>query len=331
MLKNIFIRQSDSRLRFIWKFAMIIGMGILIGKLFGMLIGYLIIMYFAAVKGKPIEVQWLESNPIVIGFTSIAEQLIMISIITFFIYKIDKLNLEKLGAKFEKKSIIDLGFGLLFGAIAMAMVLVIFIILDKAGIGLIRNIQFNGFGDAGFAVSMVFVIILFMLVAFQEELLCRGYMVSDLKKIMPAAAIFVPAAAFSLMHLRNDGFSFDDQRKAIMTGIALLNIFLIGLIFGVYFYFTRDLWLVIGVHFSWNFVQGSVLGFNVSGIETASLFDTSLSVNRAYTVFTGGILGPEGGIIVTCVLVLLALMMSVYAKCSKIPGKEANSGCNAGI
>jgi hypothetical protein len=58
---------------------------------------------------------------------------------------------------------------------------------------------------------------------------------------------------------------------------------------------SKRLWLGFGIHFSWNFVQGVVLGFPVSGgVMPGSVFSQSVS---GPDWLTGGAYGPEGGLI----------------------------------
>ncbi len=329
MLKRIFTRHHDGRLRFVWRFSLIVAAGLAAGKITGMLLGYIFMLYFAAVSGEVINIGTLQSNQVVWWFTLIIEQLIMFSVILFFAYKVDGLSLKQFGVRLNCTGVKEFVLGLLLGAFGMSVVFAVFSTMEGFGIKLIRNISFNGIHSVEAAASITYIMLLFILVAFQEELLCRGYMISDLLMHRPIVAVGVPAAIFSLMHLGNNEFSFEDGRRAAITLIALFNIFLVGIIFGTYYLFSRNLWLVIGTHFSWNFMQGSVFGFNVSGIETASIMDVNLSINRVHALFTGGKIGPEGGIIVTFALVLMAAALFIHARYNKLHIKSDHVGTKA--
>ncbi len=61
----------------------------------------------------------------------------------------------------------------------------------------------------------------------------------------------------------------------------------------------------IGMHFTWNFVQGPVFGFAVSGHPTKSMFIMEPSGND---LSTGGAFGLEGSVILTGIL-LAAIAM----------------------
>lgn len=58
--------------------------------------------------------------------------------------------------------------------------------------------------------------------------------------------------------------------------------------------YTKSLWLPIAMHFSWNFFQGTVFGYNVSGHITYSLIaQTRLADN----IWNGGKFGFEGSVL----------------------------------
>jgi hypothetical protein len=97
------------------------------------------------------------------------------------------------------------------------------------------------------------------------------------------------------MHIFNDHFSF----------IGMINLLLGGILLSVLYLNNRNLWLIIGLHFSWNFTQGTVFGFNVSGFENSGIFSW-LSVGE--TKITGGHFGLEGSYLTT---ILLLIILSV--------------------
>ena len=69
------------------------------------------------------------------------------------------------------------------------------------------------------------------------------------------------------------------------------------------------LWLVVAQHGTWNYVQGNLLGFQVSGTGAdASIFSFTMGTGPDW--LTGGAFGAEGSIITT--LVLLLSLVIVY-------------------
>jgi hypothetical protein len=65
----------------------------------------------------------------------------------------------------------------------------------------------------------------------------------------------------------------------------------------------------IGYHITWNYFQGNVFGFKVSGINTRGIWTTVYDKN---TILNGGDLGPESGLIVTAIILLDFLLVCRY-------------------
>ena len=86
-----------------------------------------------------------------------------------------------------------------------------------------------------------------------------------------------------------------------MSAIPLFNLFLAGLFLGIYCIHRKNLWFPIGAHFTWNYFQGPVLGFEVSGNVVDSIFIQSLAGSD---LITGGQFGFEGSIILTTFMII---------------------------
>ena len=140
-----------------------------------------------------------------------------------------------------------------------------------------------------------------LLVAFSEELVFRGYILRNLmKSFNPWLSLSISALLFALVHLMNPGIPV----------VGVINIILGGLLLGITFMNTRNLWMPVLFHFSWNFFQGPVLGFPVSGVAFKTLLSATISGNE---LISGGSFGFEGSIICTVVL-LAAFLVFVFSK-----------------
>ena len=140
----------------------------------------------------------------------------------------------------------------------------------------------------------------YLIQGLSEELLFRGYIfVSAARKNSMISAGILSAALFSLFHIFNDGIGI----------LSLINLFLFGIFEVVCFLFTDSIWLAAAVHSIWNYAQGCIYGFNVSGISPAeSFFFFEQSDN---IILTGGQFGPEGSIITTVILICVIIIIGL--------------------
>ncbi|WP_407528097.1 CPBP family glutamic-type intramembrane protease [Lacibacter sp. MH-610] len=150
--------------------------------------------------------------------------------------------------------------------------------------------------------------LLMVLVAFTEELVFRGYMLNNLMQSMnEKTALFASAFIFAAAHSFNAEFNLT----------AFFNILLAGLLLGINYIFTRNLWFGILLHLSWNFVQGPVIGFKVSGLELPSLLQQNL---RGSILLTGGEFGLEASWLTTIVFgMMIPVLYSLFHKKYKVP------------
>ncbi|MFG6282841.1 CPBP family intramembrane glutamic endopeptidase [Sphingomonas sp. S6] len=123
---------------------------------------------------------------------------------------------------------------------------------------------------------------------FAEELLLRLVVFRLLMRaagLWPALAI--SALLFGAMHLANPN----------ATLVAALAIAVeAGLMLAAFYLVTGRIWMAVGVHAAWNFVQGPVFGARVSGgTDTGSLF-VSAPVQGSPDWLSGGAFGPEASL-----------------------------------
>jgi hypothetical protein len=136
-----------------------------------------------------------------------------------------------------------------------------------------------------------------VIVAFNEELLVRGYLLTNLMDSFNRyVALAITAVVFAAFHLFN----------ANVSALAVINLVLAGLILGITTIHSRNLWFPIGMHLTWNFCQGPVFGFEVSGLATPSLIGQDLVGPE---VLTGGAFGLEGSIVATFLLAVATVVL----------------------
>lgn len=112
-----------------------------------------------------------------------------------------------------------------------------------------------------------------------EELVFRALLLGGLLRLTGSAvlALLVSSALFGLLHL---------VTTADATTLSVLSTTMGGVMYGVAYLRTGRIWLGVGIHFAWNFVQATVLGFTMSGTDDYS--------GALWQLRGGGDYGPEG-------------------------------------
>lgn len=192
----------------------------------------------------------------------------------------------------------DVIYGLLMGLIIMIGGTALLLSFGQLSY---EGISFN-------AADLFWSVLLYVFVAFTEELLLRGYVLNNfLDSFNKYVALALSAVIFSLMHGANPHIGL----------LPFVNLFLAGVLLGMSYIFTRKLWFPMALHFSWNFCQGVLCGFHVSGQDIYSL----AIVKRVHdTIWNGGKFGFEGS--VTCIIFQLIAIAIVYKIYSSKTGEQ---------
>lgn len=127
-----------------------------------------------------------------------------------------------------------------------------------------------------------------------EEVLFRGFLFPILGVRYGAIlGVLVSSGLFALMHIFNPN----------PNSLALLNLTLFGVFAAFYAAREGSLWGIFAVHSAWNWALANLFGLEVSGLPLQ--VQPLLNLNEAGPDWlTGGPFGPEGGIMVTLVLLL---------------------------
>ncbi|MGB5666268.1 MAG: type II CAAX endopeptidase family protein [Maribacter sp.] len=197
----------------------------------------------------------------------------------------------------DKEKFMNLGFhitnrfkeflaGLSIGSLVMGTAYAFFLVL-----GQIRYLDLN-FDSTQIILS----VIVFILVAVTEEVLIRGYVLKNLMvSFNKYVALIISSVLFSLIHGANPNVDW----------LGLINLFLAGILLGLSYIHTRNLWFPISLHLSWNLFQ-SLFGFNVSGQDFYSLVNFEIVEN---SMLNGGDFGLEGSVF--CFLAQLVLITGI--------------------
>jgi len=207
-----------------------------------------------------------------------------VGIVWLFITRVDHKSFKSIGFGGEMIQK-DLLAGLLLGFILISAGFLIILFTNQMELVAIR---FN-------ATDLLYSLGIFVFVAITEEVLFRGYILNNLMvSFNKYAALVISAVIFSLLHLANPNINV----------VGTLNIFMCGLLLGLPYIYTKKLWFPIALHFSWNFFQGPIFGFNVSGMENYNLIETKYTMAN---IWNGGIFGFEGSLL-SVILIAMALV-----------------------
>ena len=151
----------------------------------------------------------------------------------------------------------------------------------------------------GYQIGLSFVFFAFG--AAFEEALFRGYVLQTFARSGLAwLAIALTSAIFGVFHLTNPA----------ADGVSTANTILAGIVFSLAYLKTLDLWLPFGLHFMWNFAQGSIFGIEVSGLKFLSPTTLFVETDHGPKWLTGEAYGIEGS--VGCTIALLVLIGAMY-------------------
>lgn len=196
----------------------------------------------------------------------------------------------------EKRTFISMGFikrhickqyikGVYVGALLISAIVLIGILFN--------TFVFDG-SDANWDVKITLLLLGgFLLQGFYEEVVFRGFfMISIIRKNTILVAVTANSLLFGLTHGLNNGFQV----------LALFNLILFGMFESIYLLKTGNIWGVSAIHSMWNFLQGAIYGFNISGMaQSQSLF--TFKINNC-EILSGGTFGLEGSLLATIVLVI---------------------------
>jgi uncharacterized protein len=207
----------------------------------------------------------------------------------------EQLPFKALGASFSSGWFSHLVLGLAVGGVSLT-----FAVGIAAALGDFR-FEFNREVSPGSLLeALVGSFVVMAIAAAFEEAFFRGYMFQTLVRSGLAwLAIVLTAAFFGAVHLRNPAAG----------NISTVDTMIAGILFGVAYLKTRDLWFPFGIHLMWNWMQGSVFGIEVSGLTELSSVSIFKEIDKGPDWLTGGTYGIEGSIASTAALMITVLFI----------------------
>ena len=192
-----------------------------------------------------------------------------------------------LGFAWTRRSGRETWTGFVLGAAAFT--LAVAILVAGGGLSFVRT----GAGASAFVAVLFVELGVLAIAAAAEEALFRGYAFQVLVQgVGPVVATVAASAAFAVAHAANPN----------IDGLALVNIFLAGVLLSAAYLKTRSLWFPTGVHLGWNWMMAAGFALPVSGWDRSTSPPYAAEVSGP-TWFTGGAFGPEGGVAATAAIV----------------------------
>lgn len=217
---------------------------------------------------------------------------------------LDHRRFVSLGLDLDRGWWFDYAFGLVLGASLMTIVF-----LGELATGLITVTRTQFTTSA--LVSLLPVVTAFVAVVIYEELLTRGYQLTNIAEGLRgsvgsrgglAIAVVLTSGEFGLLHAINP--------DATVLSTAIIT--LAGVFLAVGYLFTGDLAIPIGIHTTWNLFQGAVYGFPVSGLNTGVRL---IAIEQhGDPMLTGGQFGPEGGLVGVGAILLGIVCVLAYVR-----------------
>jgi membrane protease YdiL (CAAX protease family) len=149
----------------------------------------------------------------------------------------------------------------------------------------------------------------YLSIGFIEEAFSRGYHIKNISEGLnkknngeKSSVIFawiISSVIFGILHGANPDVSI----------LGIINLFLIGFLYGYAYVVSGSLAFPIGLHTAWNFFQGNVFGFNVSGFKPEVTFILTKNIDN--DLISGGNFGPEAGLIMLPTI-LIGFILSYF-------------------
>lgn len=287
----IFLSPSETRLRAGWRLLLQVALQLILLLILGGGIIAMLVVVFAAAPGVDSVAGLLASQ---------AADLIAVTLSIFIARRfLDRRSFASLGLQIPGHAGRDFAFGFAITGIMMGS---IFSLEWAFGWLQVESFAWQTESIGAVVRGVLLFTAICLLVGWKEELMSRGY---HLQTIAGGTTLtwgwIISSAVFGVLHLANPHANL----------LSVAGIILAGLLLGYAYLRTGRLWLSIGLHTGWNFFEGVVFGFPVSGLPFYALPRISVS---GPVLWTGGAFGPEAGLLLIPALVIGFVSIFVYTR-----------------
>jgi len=293
-MSSIFFSPTEHRLHLGWR---------LLAHL-----ALMVVLYFAvAIFMVPLQAIFSldESFTALFLFNTIIALIAITASIYLARRRFDKRTFTSLGLVWNRRAVRDLVAGIGITGLIMSL-----IYAAEAALGWLRFDAFAWQSETSGAIvgNLLQYLVIYLAVGWYEELLFRGYWLQNLSDGLGIGwGVLISSWVFALLH------AFDPNSSTAAVFLLIAS----GLFLACGYLRTRQLWLPIGMHIGWNFFEGPVFGFAVSG---TSPFTLIRQVPTGPELLTGGAFGPEAGLIVLPALLVGGALIYWYTRDNKGKG-----------
>lgn len=214
-------------------------------------------------------------------------------LVTWACLHLRKEKLSSIGLQLDRRWAREIGIGALLGI--ATMLLAVAMIWAVGGVRLELD-------PARSLTTILYGAYMFLFVALFEEVMFRGFV---FQRLVAGAGVWVAQISLGLLfatgHWDNPGM------HGATLAWASSELFLSAVLLGLAYLRTRSLALPIGIHLGWNWAQGHLLGFGVSGFAWAGWFRPVLQDRPEWV--SGGRFGPEASVFAVIVDLVLILLL----------------------
>ncbi len=318
---SIFWNGEQRRLRAFWRLGLHIAFMMVLGLVFLVIPIVVVTVLVSVGRGAgllpetfPGSISSAMNDLFLMG----AELIVMVGAAWLAGLFIDRRRFADFGVHLNRNWWIDFAFGLALGAVLMGLIFV-----AEAGAGWITvtgTLQSPSSDPPlaaslpalSFGVAILSALLRFIGMGISEEFLSRGYHLKNLaeglsfRPIGPKGAIILAtllsSSVFGVLHANNPN----------ATLISTLNLILAGIFLALGYVLTGELAIPIGMHITWNFFQGNVFGFPVSGTQAGATF---VAIDQGgNNLITGGNFGPEAGLIGIGAMILGGILTVLWVR-----------------
>ncbi len=311
IVKKLFINQTEGRPRCPWRLGLQAATLLLIGAPMVLIIGLAAMLLGHLPEGMSFNslLRLSSRGAVYSGIFFMAKCLAVVFSLALSARFFDRRPFADLGLHFSRRWWSDFAFGLCLGGILMAAIFTF-----EFGAGWLSvDAVFGAPPYQGtFWPKLLYMLAVFAGVGFYEEMLSRGYHIRNLAEGFNLPGIGARSAVLLAWVTTSLIFGCGHALNPGASPMSTLGVAAAGIMLGLPFVITSELGLSIGLHIGWNFFQGCVFGFPVSG----RAFGVSIiAIEQAGPpAWTGGPFGPEAGLLGLCACAAGCLLIVAWLR-----------------